>query len=85
MAVPSTIIEVVKRCERIAWKTKFFRDVKKMLNSTTLALNFANTHRYTPQSCRSPDDGCFPGMTRTAMTQNDLQERATRESEVPGY
>ena len=42
-----------------------------MWNSTTVALNLANTHlRYKPQSCTSPDDGCFPEMTRTAMMQN---------------
>ena len=58
---------------------------REMLNSTTMALNLANTHRYKPQSCRSPDDGCFPEMTRTAMIRKGLQERATRESEVPGY
>ena len=57
-----------------------------MLNSTTVARNLANiTHRYKPQSCRSPDDGCFPEMTRTAMIRKDLQERATRESGLPGY
>ena len=44
----------------------------------------ANTHRYKPQSCRSPDNGCFPGMTRKAMIREDLQESASRESELPG-
>ena len=58
--------------------------VENMLNSTTVALNLANTHRYKPQSCRSPDDSCFPEMTRTAMIRKDLQERATRESELRG-
>ena len=33
----------------------------------------------------NPDDGCFPEMTRTAMIRNDLQEKATRESELPRY
>ena len=56
-----------------------------MVNSTTAALDVADTHRYKPQSCRSPDDGCFPEMTRTAMIREDLQERATRESGLPGY
>ena len=83
--MPSTLVEVMARSERIAWKTKCFRDVEKMLNSTTVALILANTHRYKPQSCRSPDDGCFQEMTRTAMIRKDLQERATRESEIPGY
>ena len=83
--MPSTLVEVMARCERIAWKTKCFRDVEKMLNSATVALNLANTHGYKPQSCRNPDDGCFPEMTRTAMIRKDLQERATRESELPGY
>ena len=83
-AVPSALVEMIARCERIAWKTKCFRDLKKMLNSTTVALNLANTHRYKPQSCRSPDDGCFPEMTRTSMIWKDLQERATRESGLPG-
>ena len=83
--MPSTLVEVMARSERIAWKTKCFRDVEKMLNSTTVALNLANAHRYKPQSYRSPDDGCFPEMTRTAMIRKDLQERATRESELPGY
>ena len=83
--MPSTLVEVMARSERIAWKTKCFRDVDKMLNSTTMALNLANTHRYEPQSCRSPDGGCFPEMTRTAMVQEDLPERATWESELPGY
>ena len=59
--------------------------VENMLNSTTVALNLANTHRYKPQSCKSPDDSYFPEMTRTAMIWKDLQERATRESELPGY
>ena len=83
--MPSTFVEVMARCERMAWKTKCFRDVEKMLNSTTVALYLANTHKYKPQSCRSPDDGCFPEMTRTAMIRKYLQERATRESELPGY
>ena len=62
---------------------------------STVAINVANTHRYKPQSCRSPDDGCFPEITRTAMIRKYLQERApreserpersTRESELPGY
>ena len=65
--------------------TKCFRDVENMLNSTTVALDLANTHRYKPQSCRSPDDGGVREMTRTAMIRNDLQERSTRESELPGY
>ena len=56
-----------------------------MLNSETVALSLANTHRYKPQSCRSPDDGWFPEVTRTAMIRNDLHERATRESELPAY
>ena len=81
----STLVEVMARCERMAWKTKCFRDVDKVLNSTTVELILANTHKYKPQSCRSPDDGCFPEMTRTAMIRKDLQERATRESELPGY
>ena len=52
----------------------------EMLNSTTVALNLANTRRYKPQSCRSPDKDCFPEMARTAMIRKDLQEeRATRE------
>ena len=34
--------------EDILEKTKCFRDVEKMLNSTTVALNFSNTHRYKP-------------------------------------
>ena len=38
-----------------------------MVNSTTVALNLANTHKYKPQSCRSLDGGCFPEMTRTAI------------------
>ena len=50
-----------------------------------MALNEANTHRYKPQSCRNPDDGCFPEMTRTTMIRKYLQERAIRESELPGY
>ena len=82
--MPSTLVEVMARSERIAWGTKCFRDVE-MLNSTTVALNSANTHRYKPQSCRSPDDGCFPEMTRTAMIRKDLQERVTPNSELPGY
>ena len=81
----STLVEVMARCERIAWKTECFRVVENTLNSTTVALNLANIHRYKPQSCRSPDDGCFPEMTRTAVIRKDLQERATRESELPGY
>ena len=83
--MPSTLVEVKARCERIAWKTKCFRDVEKMLICITVALNLANTHRYKPQSCRSPDDGCLPEMTRTAMIRKDLQERATQESELRGY
>ena len=83
--MPSTLVEVMARCERIAWKTKYFRNVEKTLNNTAVALNLANTHRYKPQSCRSIDDGCFPEMTRTAMIRKDLQERATRESKLPGY
>ena len=83
--MPSTLVEVMARSERIAWKTKCFRNVEKMLNSTTVALNLANTHRCKPKSCRTPDDGYFPEMTRTAMIRKDLQERATRESELPGY
>ena len=63
----STLVEVMARCERIAWKTTYFRDIEKMLNSTTVALNLANTHRYKPQSSRSADDGCFPEMTRAAF------------------
>ena len=82
--MPSTLVEVMARCERIARKTKCFRE-EKMLNSTTVALNLANTHRYKPQSCRSPDDGCFPETTKTAMIRKYLQERATRESELPGH
>ena len=39
----------------------------------------ANTHRYKPQSCRSPDDGGFPKATRTGMTRKDLQEREPHE------
>ena len=81
----STLVEVMARCERIAWKTICFRDVKKLLNSTTVALKLANTHRYKPQSCGSPNNGCFPEMTKTAMIRNDLQDRATLESELPGY
>ena len=46
--MPSTLVEVMARSERIAWKTKRFRDVEKILNSTTVALNLANTHRYKP-------------------------------------
>ena len=83
--MPSTFVEVMARSERIAWKTKCFRGVEKMLNSTTVALYLANAHRYKPQSCRSPDDGCFPEMTWTAYARKDLQERATRESELPEY
>ena len=56
-----------------------------MLNSTTVALNSANAYRYKPQSCTSPDDGCFPEMTRAAKIRKYLQERATRESDLPGY
>ena len=37
-------------------------------------------HRYKPQSCSSPDDGCFPEIIRTAMIRKDLQEEATREN-----
>ena len=76
-----TLVEVMALCEGIAWKTKCFRHVN-MLNSTTVALNLVKIHRYTPQSCRSPDDGCSPDMTRTAMIRKDLQE--PHESEVPG-
>ena len=83
--MPSTLVEVMARCERIAWKAKCFRDVEKMLNSTTVAINVAITHRYKPQSFSSPDDGCFQGMTRTAMIRKDVQERATRKSELPRY
>ena len=79
------LAEVMARRGRIAWKTKCFRDVEKMLNSTTVAPHLANTHRYILQSCRSPDDGCFLEMARTAMIRKDLQERATRESELPEY
>ena len=81
----STLVEMVARCERIAWKTKCFRYVEKMLKSTTVALNLSNTHGYKPQSCRSSDDGCFSEITRTAMIRKDLQERATRERELTGY
>ena len=56
-----------------------------MLNSTTVALNLANTHRHKPQSCRSPDDGRFPEMTRTDMIRKDIQEKATRESKISRY
>ena len=77
--MPSTLVEVMARSERIAWKTKCFRVVEKMLNSTTVALNLANTHGYKPQSCRSPDDGCFPEMIRTDMIRKDLQEREPHE------
>ena len=65
--MPSTLVEVKARCERIAWKTKCFRDVDKVLNSTAVELILANTHKYKPQSCRSLDGGCFPEMTRTAI------------------
>ena len=77
------LVKVMARCERVAWKTKCFRDVGKLLNSATVALDLANTHRYKPQSCRSPDDGCFQEMTGTAMIRKYLQERATRDSELP--
>ena len=56
-----------------------------MLNTTTVARNLSNTHRYKPQSCRTPDDGCFPEITTTAVIQKKTQVRATRESELPGY
>ena len=83
--MPSTLVEVMARCESIAWKTKCFRDVEKMLNSTTVALNLPNTNSYKPESCRNSDDGCFPEMTSTAMIRKNPPERATRESELPGF
>ena len=56
-----------------------------MLKSTVVSFNLANTHRYKSESRRSPDDGCFPEMSRTTMIEKDLQERANRERELPGY
>ena len=56
-----------------------------MLDSTTVALKVTNTHIYKPRSCRCPDDICFPEMTGTSMTPNDVQERPARESELSGY
>ena len=75
--MPSTLVKVMARCERIAWKTNCFRDVEKMLNSTTVALNLANTHRCKPQSCRSPDDGWL--LPRDDQDSYD-PEGSTRES-----
>ena len=79
------LVEVMARSERVAWKTKCLRDVENMLNSTTVALNLANTHKHKPQIRKSSDDGRFPDMTRTAMIRNDLQKGATRESELHEY
>ena len=42
------LVELMARCERIAWKTNCFREVEKMLNSATVAINLANTHRDKP-------------------------------------
>ena len=76
--MPSTLVEVTARCERIAWKTKGFRNVENMLNSTKVALNLVNTYSYKLLSCRSQDNGCFPKMTRTAM----IRKLSTRESHL---